>query len=148
MAGTTRKAAPARKVLTATNPTGAAEPPLELSDIFGTVDPQPPQPITLFGEPYAVRRDLTGAEVLEFARHLRQQPKNLPVENEGDKPLVDDADWSRLMGERLAMLLASGDPVVLWHDIGEQNIGVADQMVKRIYEIAGLLDAEGNFRAL
>ena len=72
----------------------------------------------------------------------------LPVENEGDKPLVDDADWSRLMGERLAMLLASGDPVVLWHDIGEQNIGVADQMVKRIYEIAGLLDAEGNFRAL
>ncbi|MGW0043478.1 hypothetical protein [Rhodococcus sp. NPDC003348] len=154
MAGTSpRKAAP-RRVLTEQNPTGATPGAIELSDEFGTENPEPPQPITLFGEPYSVRRDLTGEEVLEFSRMLRQTPKLVPATTEdgtpieGGKPTVDIDDWNRLMVERLAFVLSEGDPVRLWEDIGAQNVGVGDKLVQRIYSFAGLLDAEGNFRAL
>lgn len=148
MAGTP-KAAPRRAVLTEQNPSGAvqADNAFDLTGEFA-VDPQPPQTIRLFDGTYSVRRDLSGDEVLEFSRMLRYKPKRLPDTDDGQPGGLDEDDWNRHMAERVGFLLAEGDPVALWSDIKDQNLGVADRMLNRIYAIAGLLDAEGNFRAL
>lgn len=114
---------------------------IELSDEWA-VDPQPPAQMSLFGKPYDIRRDFTGTEVLEFSRLLRK-----PYKVDDDGKTSDDA-VKEVWEERFLFLLADGDPSQLAADIGEQNPGVAERMITKIYELAGLLDAEGNFRAL
>lgn len=114
---------------------------IELSDEWA-VDPQPPVQVSLFGKPYDIRRDFTGSEVLEFSRLLRKTP-----EVGEDGKTTDDA-VKELWEERFLFILADGDPGQLAADIGEQNTGVADKLINTIYKHAGMLDAEGNFRAL
>lgn len=119
----------------------AASQRIELSDEWA-VDPQPPVQVSLFGKPYDIRCDFTGNEVLEFSRLLRKNPEI----GEDGKTAPDAV--TKLWEERFLFILADGDPTQLAADIGEQNTGVADKLINRIYGMAGLLDAEGNFRAL
>lgn len=114
---------------------------IELSDEWA-VDPQPPVQVSLFGKPYDIRRDFTGSEVLEFSRLIRS-----PYKVDEDGKTTDDA-VKEAWAERFLFILADGDPTQLATDIGAQNPGVAERMVNRIYGLAGMLDAEGNFRAL
>lgn len=114
---------------------------IELSDAWA-VEARPPVQVSLFGKSYDIRCDFTGAEVLEFSRLLRKTPKV------GDDGKTTDEAVKELWEERFLFLLADGDPSQLAADIGEQNTGVADKLINTIYKHAGLLDAEGNFRAL
>lgn len=114
---------------------------IELSDAWA-VEARPPVQVSLFGKPYDIRCDFTGKEVLEFSRLLRKTPK---VGKDGK---TTDEAVKELWEERFLFLLADGDPSQLAADIGEQNTGVADKLINTIYKHAGLLDAEGNFRAL
>ncbi|NKS17308.1 hypothetical protein GS490_13355 [Rhodococcus hoagii] len=114
---------------------------IELSDEWA-VEAQPPVQVSLFGKPYDIRCDFTGKEVLEFSHLLRKTPEV----GEDGKTAPDAV--TKLWEERFLFILADGDPTQLAADIGEQNIGVANKMINRIYGLAGLLDAEGNFRAL
>ncbi|NKS79484.1 hypothetical protein GS539_29530 [Rhodococcus hoagii] len=123
------------------NPTREPAGRIELSDEWA-VEAQPPVQVSLFGKPYDIRRDFTGKEVLEFSRLLRKTP-----EVDEDGKTTDDA-VKDLWEERFLFILADGDPGQLAGDIGEQNTGVADKLINTIYKYAGLLDAEGNFRAL
>ncbi|NKR90548.1 hypothetical protein GS483_00190 [Rhodococcus hoagii] len=114
---------------------------IELSDEWA-VDPQPPVQVSLFGKPYDIRCDFTGNEVLEFSRLLRKTPEV------GDDGKTAPDAVTKLWEERFLFILDDGDPTQLAADIGEQNTGVADKLINRIYGLAGMLDAEGNFRAL
>lgn len=128
MPGTPRKSPPRSKSA------GAGR--IELSDQWQSPAQEPAQ-IALFGHPYDVRRDFTGSEVLEFGRMLQYQP-----DPEGPD------DYTEHMVQRFAFVLSDGDAAQLWADIAAQNIGVAGDLAKQIYSLAGLMDEEGNFKAL
>lgn len=126
------------------NPTAAetgADERVELSDEWA-VDPQPPAKLSLFGKPYDIRRDFTGKEVLEFSKLLRATPEL------GDDGKVKPDAVEKMWEERFAFLLTAGNPYQLAVDIAEQNTGVAERLINRIYGTAGLLTAEGKFMAL
>ncbi|MGF7124030.1 hypothetical protein [Rhodococcus sp. BE178] len=119
----------------------AADERIELTDEWA-VEEQPPVKVSLFGKPYDIRCDYTGAEVLEFSHLLQKEYK---VGKDGKASL--DA-ITELWEERFAFILTAGDARQLAIDIGEQNAGVADRLINQIYKHAGMLDAEGNFKAL
>ncbi|MBM4608551.1 hypothetical protein GS416_11785 [Rhodococcus hoagii] len=126
----------ARNETPPTNPLAVSK----LSDEWA-VDPQPPVQVSLFGKPYDIRCDFTGSEVLEFSRLLRKTRRSATTAKHRRSS-------QGTVGRTVPVHLADGDPSQLAADIGEQNTGVADKLINTIYKHAGLLDAEGNFRAL
>lgn len=80
MPGTSRKTAPrkaaakkaAPRPAPVDEPAGETPEAFDLLSILGTENPQPPQPVKLFGVEADIRRNFTGEEDLEFTAMLKQ----------------------------------------------------------------------------
>ncbi|MDF3308711.1 hypothetical protein P3H15_27210 [Rhodococcus sp. T2V] len=85
-----------------------------------------PVPIAFLGKPYSVRRGYAPEEVLEFFNLSRK----------------------RLYDKILEMLICEGDPAELWAAFEKRSMPeLMHVYLPRIYKIAGLMNAQGEFLA-